>query len=337
MSLNKLEMAKELADTLLNIFKRGLYDSKHFKADGTFVLPIKFYKDVYISGFVQHFISVSLFNTYDKLRTWKKDEIGKFVLDVYKEIKLSESDTEFYKKLITDKNTEKNWDTKGNYTLGKTHARLCYISKIPLALEKEKHPLISQVKKELLDEDIVDNEDYDSKMTAKIYEMTIYSYLKNQFGLLNDEKTEFSEDKNEKKSNVKAYENINDLPIKYYEEYNKRIEQFRLQNSPKHGAPLYGILFGVGSMMLISFTLTLNRVDGELQAVIGGLLIGGIAYFAQHQNEKNYSIKLVSEMNKIEKELINKATSENLTLEEKINLISERAQKLRDLKQEKKK
>jgi len=42
-------------------------------------------------------------------------------------------------------------------------------------------------------------------------------------------------------------------------------------------------------------------------------------------------------MNKIEKELINKATSENLTLEEKINLISERAQKLRDLKQEKKK
>lgn len=311
MSSNKLEMAKELADTILNIFKRGLHDSKYFKADGTFLLPINFYKDVYISGFVQHFISVSLFNTYDKLRTWRKDEIGKFVLDVYKEIKLSESETEFYKKLIKDKNTEKNWDVKGNYTLGKAHARLCYISKIPLALEKEKHPLISQVKKKLLEEDIIDNEDYDSKMTAEIYEMTIYSYLKTHFGLVNDKKTELSKNKNEKKLNVKSYENINDLPIKYYEEYNKRIEQFRLQNSPKHGAPLYGILFGVGSMMLISFALTFNRVDGELQAVIGGLLIGGIAYFAQHQNEKNYSIKLVNEMNKVEEELITKAKSEN--------------------------
>ena len=89
--------------------------------------------------------------------------------------------------------------------------------------------------------------------------------------------------------------------------------------------------------MLISFALTLNHVDGELQAVIGGLLIGGIAYFAQYQNEKNYSIKLVNEMNKVEKELINKATSENLTVEEKINLISERAQKLRDLKKGEKK
>ena len=60
---SKSEMAKELANKLLNIFKRGLHDSRYFKADGTFSLPLSFYKDVYISGFVQHFISVSLYNS----------------------------------------------------------------------------------------------------------------------------------------------------------------------------------------------------------------------------------------------------------------------------------
>ena len=55
MAINKSEISKELIDTILNIIKRGLHDSKHFKADGTFSLPTKFYQDAYISGFIQRF------------------------------------------------------------------------------------------------------------------------------------------------------------------------------------------------------------------------------------------------------------------------------------------
>lgn len=323
----KSEMAKELANKILNIFKRGLHDSKYFKADGTFSLPLTFYKDVYISGFVQHFISVNLYNSYDKLRTWKKDEIGKFVLDVYKEINLSESDTEFYKKLIIDKETEKNWDAKGSYTLGKTHARLCYISKIPMVLEKEKNSLIAKAKEKVIEEGVIDNEDYDLKMTAAIYELTIYDYLKNKFVNIKNSKVDNGVDKKnkdtpdiinlepqtlDKTSKIQNAKSINDLPDKYYEEYEERKKKYELENPyPKHGAALYGILFGVGSMMLISVILTLNHIENEFQAVIGGFLIGGIAYFAQNQNEKNHSLKWVNEMNKIEKEIIERAKQEN--------------------------
>ena len=63
--------------------------------------------------------------------------------------------------------------------------------------------------------------------------------------------------------------------------------------------------------MLISVILTLNYIENEFQAVIGGFLIGGIAYFPQNQNEKNHSLKWVNEMNKIEKEIIGKAKYEN--------------------------
>ena len=328
MAINKSEISKELIDTILNIFKRGLHNSKHFKADGTFSLPLRFYQDAYISGFVQHFITVTLNNRFGSLKPLSKNQLGEVVLNIYKGINLTEEDINSYKKLISDKEFQKEWNVNGNYTLGRVHAKLCIISKSPIALGEQKDGTILEAKKKVLEEGVTDNEDYDLKMTAAIYELTIYNYLKSKFGNIKNSKVDNIIDKSQKDipsitnnddtqtlvktSNIQNAESINDLPYKYYEEYKERKKKYELENPyPKHGAALYGILFGVGSMMLISVILTLNYIENEFQAVIGGFLIGSIAYLAQNQNEKNHSLKWVNEMNKIEKEIIGKAKYEN--------------------------
>ena len=328
MAINKSQISKEIIDTILNIIKRGLHDSKHFKADGTFSLPTRFYQDAYISGFVQHFITVTLNNRFGRFKLLSKDELGELVLNIYKGINLTDEDINSYKKLISDKEFQKDWNVDGNYVLGKIHAKLCIISKSPIALGEQKDGIIFEAKKKVLEEGVTDNEDYDLKMTAAIYELTIYNYLKSKFGNIKNSKVDNIIDKSkkdipsitnnddtqilDKTSKIQNAESINDLPYEYYEEYKERKKKYELENPyPKHGAALYGILFGVGSMMLISVILTLNYIENEFQAVIGGFLIGGIAYFAQHQNEKNHSLKRINEMNKIEKEIIERAKQEN--------------------------
>lgn len=96
------------------------------------------------------------------------------------------------------------------------------------------------------------------------------------------------------------------LPPKYDEEYRTRLKQFELENAPKHGPQLYGIFFAVGSMMLISVTLSLNNIENEFMTIVGGVLIGGSAYLIQNQKEKDYSKKYIQQMNDIETELLNR-------------------------------
>ena len=71
-----------------------------------------------------------------------------------------------------------------------------------------------------------------------------------------------------------------------------------------------GFFFGLGSMMLMMYTLTLNRIESGFGVLLGGLIIGAIAYLAQNKNLQNHSIKLANEMNKIEEELINESLNE---------------------------
>jgi hypothetical protein len=323
----KKKMAKELADTILTILKTGLLNTKYNKVGRAFILPSTIFRDVYISGFIHHFLKLNLNNKYNKDRSWTNEEVGGFAFDVFENLNCADEDIELYTKVIKEEKTRKEWDADGRYTLGKTHAGLCHICKYPILADEEKSEILSKARKIIkIKRRIIDNEEYIAKLTTTTYELTIYDYLQKQFGGVLIGKHDFvDENKVEKSQNIKtnvdvdaekiskieSAKDIYDLPFEYGEKYRKIMKEFELENAPKHIALLYGILFGVGSMMLISFTLTLNRIDNEFQAVIGGLLVGGIAYFAQYQNEKNYSIKYTEKMIKVEEELVNKAKFEH--------------------------
>ena len=328
MSSNKLEMAKELADTILNILKNGLRNTEYNKADGNITLPSTIFRDVYISGFIEYFLIVNLYSQYNKDKSWTNAEIYTFTLDVYKGLNFTDEEKSFYQKLVTDEETRKRWNVDGSYIIGKAHARLCHICKFPIRAEEEKSPILEKARKIIkIKRRIVDNEEYIAKLTEATLELTIYDYLKKKFGNktietakvanknkvnLNPQSTSDTNSENLKNKKIEKAETILDLPYKYREEYDKIEKQFSLEHEPKLSAPLIGIFLAVGTTLLINFVLRLNGIDDEVQGIVAGLIIGGIAYFAQRQNQINYSVKYSEKMIKVEKELISRAKHENI-------------------------
>ena len=118
------EKAKELADAILNTFKTGLFNTKYHKTVGQFTLPPNIFKDIYISGFVEHFISLNLNYFYKEIKTSSSN--ADFLFDVYRNLGLSKDEIELYSHLLTNEKIRKDWDADGRYTLGKEHARLCF-------------------------------------------------------------------------------------------------------------------------------------------------------------------------------------------------------------------
>ena len=67
----KKKKAAELSDAILNTFKTGLFNTKYHPSIGQFTLPPNLYKDVYISGFVAHFIDLNLEFNYKDIKKGK--------------------------------------------------------------------------------------------------------------------------------------------------------------------------------------------------------------------------------------------------------------------------
>lgn len=219
--------AKELADGILNTFKVGLFETKYHPTTGQFTLPPTIYKDIYISGFIEHFINLNRAYFYNKDKLWSTDEVGNFTIYTYRHLKLSTEELELYLKLITDKNALKIWNEDGRYDLGKEHARLCFCCTFGIFAENENSKLMPKARKiaEKMPS-IIGNETYEVKLASAMCELTIYDYLRKQFGgILIGKYDNFEEDKEEK--NTKTENTKSEDKNNTKESLDSRIENFR--------------------------------------------------------------------------------------------------------------
>ena len=90
----------------MNTFKTGLFKTKYHPAVGQFTLSPNIYSDVYISGFVEHFIMLNLQYFYNDIK--KSDYVGEFMQNVCKNIGLSEGEREIYTQLLANEEARKN-------------------------------------------------------------------------------------------------------------------------------------------------------------------------------------------------------------------------------------
>lgn len=215
--LNK--QAKELADAILNTFKVGLFKTKYHPIDGKFTLPPTIFKDIYISGFIEHFISLNLSYIYNKDNRWTHDEIGEFVVNVYKNLNFTTEDMQLYTNLIIDENIKKDWNIDGRYTLGKEHARLCFCCMLNIFADNDNSKLLVKAKKIAKDmPSILGDETYEIKLISAMCELTIYDYLRKQFGGVLIGRYDFIDDNEEENTRVDNDKSKKDLPI------NERLE-----------------------------------------------------------------------------------------------------------------
>ena len=91
---SKKKKEAELTDAILNTFRTGLFKTKYHPTVGQFTLPPNIYSDVYISGFVEHFIMLNLQYFYYDIK--KSEYVGEFIQNVWKNIGLSEDEREIY-------------------------------------------------------------------------------------------------------------------------------------------------------------------------------------------------------------------------------------------------
>ena len=90
----------------MNTFKTGLFKTKYHPTVGQFTLSPNIYSDVYISGFVKHFITLNLQYFYNDIK--KSDYVGEFIQNVFKNIGLSEGEREIYTQLLANEEARKN-------------------------------------------------------------------------------------------------------------------------------------------------------------------------------------------------------------------------------------
>ncbi len=176
------EKAKELADAILNTFKTGLFNTKYHKTAGQFTLPPNIFKDIYISGFVEHFISLNLNYFYKEIKTSSSN--ADFLFDVYRNLGLNKDEIELYSHLLTNEKIRKDWDAAdGRYTLGKEHARLCFCCMFNIFTIEENSELFPKAK-EIAKKmpNIIGNETFEVKLITAMCELTIYDYLQKHFG-----------------------------------------------------------------------------------------------------------------------------------------------------------
>ena len=201
--------AKELADGILNTFKAGLFKTKYHPTAGQFTLPPTIYKDIYISGFIEHFIDLNRVYFYNKDNLWSSEEVGNFSIYTYRHLKVSTEELQIYLKLLTDKSTQKLWNEDGRYDLGKEHARLCFCCTFGIFAENENSKLMPKAKKiaEKMPS-ILGDETYEIKLASAMCELTIYDYLRKQFGgVLIGKYDNFDEDEEEKNTKTENTKN----------------------------------------------------------------------------------------------------------------------------------
>jgi len=222
--------AKEVADGILNTFKVGLFKTKYHPTAGQFTLPPTLYRDVYVNGFIERFIDLNRNYFYNKDNTWTNEEVGSFSIYIFNFLGFTTEDLQAYNLLLTDKNFQKMYNEDGRYDLGIEHARLCFCCTFGIFAENENSKLMPKAKKiaEKMPS-ILGDETYEIKLASAMCELTIYDYLRKQFGgvLIGkyDNFYEDEEEKNTKIDNTKSEdkqktEQNNQLN---FEEYKKRI------------------------------------------------------------------------------------------------------------------
>ena len=181
---SKKKKAAELSDAILNTFKTGLFNTKYHPSIGQFTLPPNLYKDVYISGFVAHFIDLNLEFNYKDIKKGKNHKaLGDFIFSVWENIGLNEEEKEIYVQLMINKEALEKWKADGRYMKGKEHARLCFCCMFQIFADDESSDLMTKAEHMAKNTpDILGNEPYEVKLISAMCELTIYDYLRKNFG-----------------------------------------------------------------------------------------------------------------------------------------------------------
>ena len=239
------KIGKEVGTSLLNLFKRGLHNTKYNdEFSKKFVCPPNLFKDIYISGFIQQFIGMNLDHIHDVEKQWLKYDIGVYVGAVYNKLKLSPSEQKLYQNILIDDEVKKNWSADGQYDLGREHARINFCAVLNKFDKNEQNS--SYLKAKHIAENtpvILDNTTYESKLAAVLSEITIYDYLQKQFGGKNIGKYD-----NVKTTNV---ENELKTNSNKSEDYNNSINDEKIEDEQYQSEKLLTEIFYYHRTMII--------------------------------------------------------------------------------------
>ena len=282
--LNK--QAKELADAILNTFKVGLFKTKYNPIDGKFTLPPTIFKDIYISGFIEHFISLNLSYIYNKDNRWTHDEIGDFVVNGYKNLNFTTEDIQLYTNLIIDENIRKDWNIDGRYTLGKEHARLCFCCMFNIFADNENSKLLPKAKDIAKNmPNILGDETYEIKLISAMCELTIYDYLRKQFGGVLIGKHDFTDVGNEKvETKVENTKTEKKQEIEEKKQESKKNESLSNDNDDDYLENEYKALKDSAKIKYES-----ENILTDIFTSYRGLILYANKVSEQNKNSKNYS------------------------------------------------